>query len=101
MADSHPSPPSPTGPPSNEDEEADADLPMTMAASVILENLPRDAHSALQKAGELENKDGSIKDKGTVPPFSWSPDPLPPLDSSTVPHPPSRLTTFQLPRLQR
>lgn len=70
------SPPSPSAPLEDEDD-ADADLPMTMAASVVLENLPRDAHSALQRAGELENKDGSVRDKGLfafpTPSFSSPP----------------------------
>jgi hypothetical protein len=30
------------------------DMPLTMAASVVLEHLPRDAHTALSKAGLLE-----------------------------------------------
>ncbi|KEQ73199.1 ubiquitin-like protein, partial [Aureobasidium namibiae CBS 147.97] len=30
------------------------DMPMTMAASVVLDHLPRDAHTALAKAGLLE-----------------------------------------------
>jgi hypothetical protein len=32
------------------------DMPMTMAASVVLEHLPRDAHQALSKAGLLEQE---------------------------------------------
>ena len=35
----------PTSPPTE-------DLPLTMAASVILDHLPRDAHQALQSAGD-------------------------------------------------
>jgi ubiquitin-like protein ATG12 len=47
-----------SGPPSPQplvpdDEDADADLPLTMAASVVLTALPRDAKSALEGAGEL------------------------------------------------
>lgn len=37
--------------------EQDADLPMTMAASVVLTNLPKDAHEALEAAA----KDGGEK----------------------------------------
>lgn len=48
----------------NEDEEAAADLPMTMAASVILDHLPKDAQSALETAGELRNANGELKGKG-------------------------------------
>ena len=48
-----------------EEDEKDADLPMTMAASVILENLPKDAHVALETAGELRDANGELKGKGT------------------------------------
>ena len=48
----------------NEDEETAADLPMTMAASVILDHLPRDAHAALETAGELRDANGEVKGKG-------------------------------------
>lgn len=41
-----------------EDEDDNAELPMTMAASVIIEQLPRDAHKALETAGELEQTKG-------------------------------------------
>lgn len=37
-----------------------ADLQMTMAASVVLEHLPRDAAQALGTAGELEQAKGVI-----------------------------------------
>lgn len=37
---------------------------MTMAASVILENLPKDAHAALETAGELKDVNGQVKGKG-------------------------------------
>lgn len=40
------------------DETTNAELPMTMAASVVLENLPKDAHKALETAGELEQAKG-------------------------------------------
>jgi hypothetical protein len=50
----------------NEDEETAADIPMTMAASVILENLPKDAHAALETAGELRDANGGLKGKGMV-----------------------------------
>lgn len=61
---STPSPPSRQ----QEDEEDDnaADLPMTMAASVILEHLPKDAHAALETAGELKDTAGNTKDKGKL-----------------------------------
>ncbi|WPG98608.1 ubiquitin-like autophagy protein Apg12 [Acrodontium crateriforme] len=50
---------SPDVSPGNE-ENAAADLPLTMAASVVLEHLPKDAHKALETAGELDiAKDGS------------------------------------------
>jgi ubiquitin-like protein ATG12 len=35
------------------DEEDIAEVPLTMAASVILTNLPRDATKALESAGDL------------------------------------------------
>ena len=63
---STPSPASITALMEEDEDDAAADLPMTMAASVVLENLPKDAHSALQWAGELENKDGTLKDKGNA-----------------------------------
>ena len=40
------------------DDEQAADLPLTMAASVVLTSLPQDAHQALQGAGELEQEKG-------------------------------------------
>ncbi|KAK6397827.1 hypothetical protein LTR65_005075 [Meristemomyces frigidus] len=47
--------PSPTPPDAPVEEESNAaDLPLTMAASVVLEHLPKDAHKALETAGELE-----------------------------------------------
>ena len=49
-----------------EDEDNAADLPMTMAASVILEHLPKDAHAALETAGELKDANGEVKGKGTA-----------------------------------
>lgn len=42
-----------------EGEEQDANMPMTMAASVILEQLPKDAHKALETAGDLEQEKGT------------------------------------------
>lgn len=42
-----------------EEEDNAADLPLTMAASVILDHLPRDAHRALETAGELEQAKGT------------------------------------------
>jgi len=44
--------PSPT-PPDEALPDEPADMPLTMAASVVLEQLPKDAHSALEHAGEL------------------------------------------------
>lgn len=35
------------------DEDDTAEVPLTMAASVILTNLPRDASKALESAGDL------------------------------------------------
>ena len=66
-----PSSPSPTASPSSPALEeisssataADAvsnDLPLTMAASVVLDHLPRDAHRALETAGELELAKGEL-----------------------------------------
>ena len=55
--------PTPPDPPA-EDEDNAADLPMTMAASVVLENLPKDAHRALETAGELRDANGELKGKG-------------------------------------
>ena len=49
-------------------EEVDtAEAPLTMAASVILTNLPRDASKALQTAGELAVQKGTYLD---LPPYS-------------------------------
>lgn len=42
----------------NEDEPAGGDLPMSMTASVILTNLPRDASQALQEVDEIDNRKG-------------------------------------------
>ena len=41
-----------------EEEENAADMPLTMAASVVLDQLPKDAHQALETAGELEQAKG-------------------------------------------
>ncbi|KAM0707894.1 hypothetical protein Q7P35_004543 [Cladosporium inversicolor] len=49
-----PSPPSPSSAPPEPEPDADATLPMTMAASVVLDHLPKDATRALETAGELE-----------------------------------------------
>ena len=40
--------------PTEVDDDDGADLPLTMAASVVLDHLPKDAHKALETAGELE-----------------------------------------------
>lgn len=50
---------SPSPPDAAEDAEDDvADMPLTMAASVVLDQLPKDAHKALETAGELEQDKG-------------------------------------------
>ncbi|KAG9857317.1 APG12-domain-containing protein, partial [Aureobasidium melanogenum] len=38
------------------DESLQTDMPMTMAASVVLDHLPRDAHTALSEAGLLDKQ---------------------------------------------
>lgn len=48
------------GPPSDdEDPSTDAAMPLTMAASVILTSLPKDASSALVGAGDLPQAKGT------------------------------------------
>lgn len=49
-----------TSPPDDpiQDEDDGTELPMTMAASVVLEQLPKDAHKALETAGELQQAKG-------------------------------------------
>lgn len=42
-----------------EDDDV-AELPMTIAASVVLEQLPRDAHRALETAGEITQEKGKL-----------------------------------------
>jgi hypothetical protein len=44
--------------PISDDEDTAADLPLTMAASVVLTSLPRDAAKALEGAGELKQDKG-------------------------------------------
>jgi hypothetical protein len=66
----------------NEDGENVADLPMTMAASVILEHLPKDAHAALETAGELRDANGELKDKGETE--RYSPTRLEVVDAKTM-----------------
>lgn len=63
MASSPPQAPSPEAAAVEEDDDAAADLPMTMAASVVLEHLPKDAHKALETAGELEQEKGKVHDR--------------------------------------
>lgn len=41
------------------DNEHEADLPLTMMASVVLNSLPRDAHAALASAGEFDKEKGN------------------------------------------
>ena len=48
-----------------ENDDNLADLPMTMAASVVLDQLPKDAHTALETAGELKDANGQVRGKGT------------------------------------
>lgn len=62
------------------DESLQADMPMTMAASVVLDHLPRDAHTALSKAGLLDKE----KSKKAPPRFTQHP-PNPPLCPSLPP----------------
>jgi hypothetical protein len=52
---SSPAPPGtpPGTAPIPDEQEADADLPLTMAASVFLTGLPKDAKSALEGAGDM------------------------------------------------
>lgn len=40
------------------DDDHEADLPLTMTASVVLTSLPRDAHAALAAAGNFEKEKG-------------------------------------------
>ena len=54
----------PTPPDALAEDDENADLPMTMAASVILESLPKDAHAALEAAGEVRDANGELKGKG-------------------------------------
>jgi ubiquitin-like protein ATG12 len=39
-----------------DEEEHEADLPLTMTASAVLTSLPRDAHAALAAAGAFEKE---------------------------------------------
>lgn len=53
-------------------ESLQTDMPMTMAASVVLDHLPRDAHTALSKAGLLEQGKSTITfhPSHLIPPIS-------------------------------
>lgn len=42
------------------DNEHEADLPLTMMASIVLTSLPRDAHAALASAGGFEKDKGEL-----------------------------------------
>lgn len=42
-----------------EENDGGADLPLSMAASVVLEHLPKDAHKALETAGDLSQAKGT------------------------------------------
>jgi len=62
-----------------DDEDADADLPLTMAASVILTQLPKDAKTALEgvnPGGVLGGGKGDVGEKGWYfffpIPFIWT-----------------------------
>lgn len=71
---SQPTPPTPTPTPRNmasspspsppeaqlDEDDTAADLPLTMAASVVLEQLPKDAHKALEIAGEIGVAKGRV-----------------------------------------
>ena len=59
------SPQGATPPIPDEDPDGPSALPLPLSASVVLTNLPRDAHSALAKVTE-ENVDG-IPKKGKYP----------------------------------
>ena len=47
-------------------------MPLTMAASVVLDQLPKDAHQALQTAGELEMAKGGRFSRQRPPVSDWS-----------------------------
>lgn len=47
-----------------EPEDNATDMPLTMAASVVLEQLPKDATKALETAGELEQAKGKTSTQG-------------------------------------
>lgn len=47
-----------------EDDNGDAEIPLTMTASVVLTSLPKDARSALRDAGR--EQDGERKGEHTV-----------------------------------
>ena len=49
-----------SGTPIPEDENNEPEMPMTMAASVVLSSLPKNAHEALEGAGELPQAKGTI-----------------------------------------
>ncbi|KAK8195879.1 Ubiquitin-like protein [Zalaria obscura] len=53
MASPSPSISTPPDAPIPDEEPHAADMPLTMAASVVLDHLPKDAHQALENAGEL------------------------------------------------
>lgn len=53
-----PTSPSPPSAPAEEEAENAADMPLTLAASVVLDQLPKDATQALETAGELSQPKG-------------------------------------------
>ena len=46
-------------PPVAEDESNEPEMPLTMAASVVLTSLPKNTHEALEGAGELPQAKGT------------------------------------------
>lgn len=58
-----------------DEEDHEADLPLTMTASVVLTSLPRDAHAALAAAGAFEKEKSNI-----IPPLV----PLCPVSLSSI-----------------
>ncbi|KAI9657857.1 MAG: Ubiquitin-like protein [Alyxoria varia] len=51
------------GAPIPEDGDQEADMPLTMAASMILTSLPKNAHEALEGAGELPQAKVNVRFK--------------------------------------
>nr|POE49136.1 ubiquitin-like protein atg12 [Quercus suber] len=53
-----------------EEAPADLDLPLTIAASIVLDQLPRDAHKALETAGDVDREKGSPTYELSRPPLT-------------------------------